>query len=157
MIHTPGSLAHMLKSSQKKTLGTHSGHTHIYPCRCRYPVTNQDTVTWICITGGMKTDIWISSLLTPLLSRQVWLLFGHSQASPSQPSVQTHFSITQEPRSDKRGNTNIKIWLKNWKTEEKIWLHVLLSFSLTRPELKNICTFFFTYNFWLIIIFSFFS
>lgn len=45
MIHTPGSLAHTLRSSQTKTLGTHSGRTHMYPCRCRYPVTNKDTVT----------------------------------------------------------------------------------------------------------------
>lgn len=44
MIHTPGSLAHTLKSSQTTTLGTHSGRTHIYPCRCRYPITNKDKV-----------------------------------------------------------------------------------------------------------------
>lgn len=43
---------------------------------------------------------WLA-LLTPLLSRQVWLLLGHSQALPIQPSVHAHLPIMQEPRSDR--------------------------------------------------------
>lgn len=81
-------------------------HTHL-PLPLQIPCHQQGhSCSWLCMYGGMKTDMWFSSnlgLLTPLLSRQVWLLLGHSQASPSQPSVQAHFSIMQEPRSDKRG------------------------------------------------------
>lgn len=39
-------------------------------------------------------------VLTPLLSKQVWLLLGHSQASPSHPSVQAQRPIKHEPRSE---------------------------------------------------------
>lgn len=46
------------------------------------------------------------ALLTPLLSRQVWLLLGHSQALPVQPSIHAHRPMTQEPRSDRKRKRN---------------------------------------------------
>ena len=60
--------------------------------------------------NGLITKKKELALLTPLLSRQVWLLLGHSQALPVQPSAHEHWPITQEPRSDKRRKNKIELF-----------------------------------------------
>lgn len=105
--HAPGNSAHRLKSARKRRVDTHSGRIHISLARYRCP--GMDAKHDQPQTDRVATNLTIASsaqrwspLLTPLLSRQVWLLLGHSQASPSQPSVQAHLPIMQEPRSDGR-------------------------------------------------------
>lgn len=94
-------MAHRLTSFQDRLLNTHTDRKHISHVHCTHPETGNDSKT-----SNENTDIDENEmgkkigLLTPLLSRQVWLLLGHSQAFPSQPSEHTQRPIMQEPRSD---------------------------------------------------------
>lgn len=97
-IHSPGNLAHRWRSARYQSSDTHSGHIHIYFAHCRHPaqINIQLETSWHV---RLHYEQFCLYLLTPLLSKQVWLLLGHSQAFPSQPSAHTHLPIMQEPRS----------------------------------------------------------
>lgn len=60
------------------------------------------------------------ALLTPLLSRQVRLLLGHSQALPSQPCVHAHRPITQEPRSVETRKKKVELFYVGKAVEAEI-------------------------------------
>lgn len=106
--HTPGNLAHRSRSLRYQTLDSHRCHTHTSHARCRHPVKTKPPHQLRCLLAPSEPSTPFLLLLTPLLSRQVWLLLGHSHALPSHPSVHAHLPITQEPRSTEKHKGNIR-------------------------------------------------